>query len=261
MITNNGPVQTSIVRNLTRWEFRNLQLAGVRISVGRVFRRKYQIPIRCDECNPEEEEQLVARCTNSTQTFDEIRACSGSPFLSQGKLRENSISDQEIQDCLQTEPWWGEEDSPENGPNTDKHPIHTKVCRRCRDWYVANEMFHQVRTIAEFRTPLCKRHSLERANQSPLNACRCFNYINDKWRCSFCYGNTLHYLKSRADVFKIFLANVQIPWSHPWTYLTSLWAPREGPVCPIEGCFQPAWLDKTAERMHLCMGCDAICRI
>ncbi|MCJ1262383.1 hypothetical protein MMC22_002253 [Lobaria immixta] len=179
MITNNGPVQTSIIRNLTRWEFRNLQLAGVRISVGRVFRRKHQIPTRCDECNPEEEEQLLARCTNSTQTFDEIRACSGSPFFSQGKLRENSISDQEIQDCLQTEPWWGEEDSPENGPNTDKHPIHTKVCRRCRDWYVANEMFHQVLTIAEFRTPLCKRHSLEQANQSPLNACHCFNYIND----------------------------------------------------------------------------------
>ena len=255
---NNGPVQTSIVRNLTRWEFRNLQLAGVRIPAGRDFRRKYLIADRCDEWNPE---RRLRRCANTTKTFDEIKACSGSPAYSAGTILADSITDQEIKACLRPEVWWWREESPGNCPNADKYPECTKVCRRCRDAYAAEDLNDQLQTIAGFRTPLCKSHSLQQAKQLPLNACRCFDYIHDKWRCSYCYCDTLYYLTSRAHVFRTSLADVQIPWSHPWAYLTSLWTSRKRMVCPIKGCFQQPWLDETRDRMHMCMACEAICRI
>lgn len=256
MMTNNGPIQTSITRNLTRWEFRNLQLAGVRIPASRGFRRKHLIPDRCDEWDPQ---KRLRRCANTTKTFDEIRACSGSPAFSPGTVLEDSIAAQRTQACLRPEVWWWREDSQDNCPNAGKYPEHTKVCRRCRDSFAAEELNDQLRQIAGFRTPLCKSHSLQQAKQLPLNACRCFAFVNDKWRCSYCYCDTLYYLASRAHVFRISLVNKQIPWYHPWAYLTSLRAERRM-VCPIKGCFQQPWLHENRDRMHFCMACETICR-
>lgn len=269
MITNNGPVQTSIIRNLTPWEFRNLQLAGIRISVNREFQRRHQAPIRCNERDPVNPDE---RCPNTTESFDEIRACAGHPF---GCVKGKTFQDiwmgiwmgaEKTRPCIQNEPWHIQEkgwlvteSQPGNEPNTIQYPIHTKVCRRCRDYNAAESLNVQLRAIAHFRTPLCKWHSLEQARQSPLNACRCFAFINDKWRCRSCYSQTLSYLSGHAAVSRWFLTDVRIPWSQPRAYLRSLWTSSET-VCPIQGCFEQSWLDRTGESMQQCLGCNTISR-
>lgn len=251
LITNNGPIQESIMRNLTGWDFRNLKLAGVRITVSREFQRRHQIPIRCNERDP----QWPGRCDNTTETYDEIRACTGSPlwYLSRRAHIEKSLGDQKLQPCLL-------QGNPDNEPNTREYPIHKKACRSCRDFYRARELHDQLLAISELRMPLCKRHSLKQAKQFPLNACRCLDYVNDKWRCRRCYEETLYFLITRADLSRQSLANVRVPWSWPWAHLRSLWTSKTR-ICPIEGCFQKAWLSENRERMQLCLGCSSIIRV
>lgn len=268
MIINNGPIQESLLQNLTRWDFRNLQLAGVRISISPEVRRRHQIPTRCDEIGPE---NAGERCANTTKSFDEIRACEGHPVFDwsvQHNLKK-SLGAQEIEPCLRNERFPGWESNPEDEPNTREYPIHTKVCRRCRDLragIIARLLDEQLR-IADYGRRLCKRHSLEHANQFPINTCHCLDYLNNKWRCDQCYFDTLFYVETRATVLarSLRLKNERIPWSQPWAYLRSLWASHwgsEAQFCPIEGCMQQPWLDETRkERMQLCLGCNAISSI
>lgn len=260
MVTNNGPIQTSIIGNLSRWESTNLLLAGVRIPVSQKLLRKHQIPTRCSERVP----QSRARCPNSTESFDEIRACTGHPFgiLQEKKFLKQPLGAQETRPCLQVKWWRYQENDLDIGtePNTGKYPIHTKVCRRCRDFYATELWDEQLLMIAQFRAPLCKWHSLEQSNQLPHNACRCFAYINDKWRCQSCYVIAMFYLKNRADLYRESKLNAGIAWSQPLAYLRRLWG-SGGLVCPIKGCIQQPWHDITQERMQLCMGCCSICKI
>lgn len=60
MVGNNGPVHESIIRNLTRWDFRDLQLAGIWIAVNQEFHRKHQKPTRCNGKDPENRGQPVS---------------------------------------------------------------------------------------------------------------------------------------------------------------------------------------------------------
>lgn len=263
MIANNGPIQASIMRHLTTWEFRNLQLAGVRLPVSRAFQRRQLIPNRCNERDPDIPEN---QCANTTETFDNIRACAGRPMIDLPQIEmDKTIEAQKMQPCLKNE-WWRVRDSNQvNEPNTSNHPIHTKVCSRCRDRYAWEQLVEQVQRIATLRVPLCKRHSLEQANPLPPNNCHCYGYINDKWRCRRCNSETLYYLEYRAEVYRKSLADSRIPWSQPWASLRSLWAliqRSKRRVCPIEGCMRQPWLDRTKrERMQLCMGCNEISRM
>lgn len=260
MMNRNGPIQESVMRNLTHWDFRNLQLAGVRIPVSRGIQRKFLKPNRCNERDPE---SRFEQCTNTTRSIDEVRACVGRPsWFSRGKFRfEKWIGDQEIQPCLQTERYPAPESNPENEPNMGGCPIHSKVCRRCRDFYAARQLNEQLSIIGQFCTLLCKRHSLEHANQFPLNACRCHGYMNDNWRCNRCATDTIGYLDARAGMFGISLMQAKIPWYHPLARLRSLWGSR-GSRCPIEGCVRQPWLDGgNRARMQMCLGCNSITRM
>ncbi|MCJ1262347.1 hypothetical protein MMC22_002217 [Lobaria immixta] len=266
MVLNNGPVQTSIIQNLTRWEFLNLQLAGLRIPVGREFKRKMQIPTGCSEVNPRNRDEM---CAHTTESFDEIRACAGYPFRTPNGdfVMENWMADHRTQICLLNEPWRVQErhdlapgSRPDLEPNAEKYPIHTKICRRCHEFYAVQRLNEQLLMIADFRAPLCKQHSLELTYQFPLNACRCLAFINDKWRCRRCCVHSLNTLDIRAYVSKESLKNVRIPWSQPWAYLQSLWTP-DRPLCPIKGCFQQAWFDETGESVQMCLGCNRIIQI
>lgn len=268
MIANNGPIQESILRYLTRWDFRNLQLAGVRISINRQVRRQYQIPDRCDGTYPEDS---VERCINTTQSFDEIRACEGHPEVDweESELKKSTAA-QKISPCLQDQRFSDRARNPDNEPNTNKYPIHTKICRGCRDHLaaiVARDSDQQLRMIADFGRPLCEQHSLEHANRFPINACRCLDYMNNTWRCFGCFNDTLFYMKNRVCFLEnsIRHQNERTPWSQPLAYLRGLWSSvgaSEVPFCPIDGCMQRPWLDETRnERMQLCLGCNAISKI
>lgn len=254
LIENNGPVQESLIPHLTRWEFRNLLLAGVRVPVSRAFQRRHLKPTRCNENDPDAPGE---RCANTTESVDEIRACTGHPLWVSNRTfyLKKWTGAQEIRPCLQTERF--PEADLDDEPNTDNHPIHSKICRRCRDFYAAEHLDEQRWTMAQFSAPLCKRHSLAQAAQLPLNACRCFAYVNDVWRCRRCHRDSMYYLKLRADYFRKPLMDVDIPWRHPVKRLRSLWA-EERLVCPIEGCLRQPWAGQNGKGMRMCLGCNAI---
>ena len=259
IMLRHAPIQKAIIQNLTRWDFRNLQLAGIRVPVSRECQRKYLKPDRCNDYNPGHPGEL---CANSTAFVDEMRACEGRHiWFSDGVLHiKKWIGHQDIKPCLLSEKPLAWDSSEE--PNTDTHPIHTKVCKRCRDFYVAEHLNERLRTITtRFPKPLCKRHSLAHANRFPLNACRCAEILNSKWRCSTCLRETMDYLELRADVCRIWLTDVKVPWSHPISWIRNRVASWK-PLCPIEGCFRQPWIDEREhERMHMCMGCTCIIKI
>lgn len=92
MILSRGPTPTSTTRNLTRWDFKNLRLAGVRTPLNREFRRKHLQSHRCDERDSEKPEK---RCANTTELVEEIRACAGPRLAHEasetpGKLNKRS---------------------------------------------------------------------------------------------------------------------------------------------------------------------------
>lgn len=260
MFMSNGPIQTSIIQNLTRWELRNFQLAGVRVPRSRDFQKKHEIPNRCDQGNPEK--NAFEQCANTTKSFDEIRACIGHPLWVRHKnLHQENWAGAPNRPCLRNVRSLFRESNPEHQLNTAKYPIHTKVCRRCRDFYAFEDPDEQLQKIAEFQMPLCKKHSFQQQRRFPLNVCHCFDYVHDEWRCCHCYSHTMCYLIARSETFRESLTNVRIPWSQPFTRLRSLWAPSEGPVCPIEGCLRKPWLDRTRERMQMCLACCSISKI
>lgn len=266
MIANNGPVQESIMRNLTAWEFRNLQLAGVRISIGQQVQKKHLIPNCCSERDPENQDRM---CTNTTELFDEIRACAGHPLYEPDRrpALQRWIGNHKTKPCVQNKPWRVKErlphvpgSAPEKEPNTEEHPVHTKVCRRCREFYAAKSLNKQLLTIAQCRWPLCKHHSLTLAMEYPLNACRCVAYINDRWRCRRCAADTLACLKKRASKARPSVVGAKFPLLRPWTLLRIL-LQVPWPLCPIQGCYEQASLHETTDCMKLCLGCNAIISI
>lgn len=263
MMMRNTPIQTSVLRNLTRWDSRNLQLAGLRIEVSRELQRRHLIPVRCDEWDPE---NMGKKCANTTEVIDEIRACTGYPVITRWPIiLARRLEDEEIRLCLYNEQLEFWQRYPDDFSDTVGYPVHTKVCRRCRDFHAAKKLDEQLLMIARFRMPLCKQHSLEQANQSPVAACRCLDYLNGKWRCRSCCDETMYYMRRRAGIIRRSLKTVKTSWSSPWTYLQSLWVlvwGSEVQFCPIEGCMHQASLDENREeRLHMCLGCNAISRI
>ncbi|MCJ1467497.1 hypothetical protein MMC07_006122 [Pseudocyphellaria aurata] len=266
MITRCGPVLESIMQHLTRWDFRNLQLAGVRISVSREFQRRHHLPNRCDEVALATLANPKTYCDNTSETFD-IRPCMGSPMKVTKNgvlLLEQRLGSTRIQCCLRDEEWrwYLLQPNPDPEPNIDRFPIHTKICLPCRDASAAELLEEQSQVIARFNATLCKVHSLDHMTaQFPVNSCRCLAFVRDPWRCRRCYEDTLMYLGVRTEHPPPICQHIP-DWQRPWVYLKSLWdSCHSGPTCPIEGCFRPAWLDPTGARMQMCMSCYAITKI
>ncbi|MCJ1470949.1 hypothetical protein MMC07_009597 [Pseudocyphellaria aurata] len=149
MITSCGPLLESIMQNLTPWEFRNLQLAGVRTSVGQEFQRRHQLPNRCNEIH------FGTECDNTTESFD-VRSCKGSPMIvwKNGEiLLKEWVGTTPMGPCIRDD-WWRawklhvENPNPHPEPNQDQYPIHTKICRPCRDASAAELLGEQLLTIA-----------------------------------------------------------------------------------------------------------------
>ncbi|MCJ1470932.1 hypothetical protein MMC07_009580 [Pseudocyphellaria aurata] len=262
ILTSCGPVLESITQNLTGWEFRNLQLAGVRISVGREFQRRHQIPNHCNN-----EIHLGTECDNTTESFD-VRSCKGRPMIERKNgriLLEEWVGTTPMYSCLRDDWWRGwqllvDDPNPHPEPNRDQYPIHTKICRPCRDASAAELLEEQLLTIAQYNAPLCKVHSLDQTiAQFPHNACRCLAFVRDPWRCRRCYQATLAYLAHRAHIQPLF-RQFAPAWQRAWVYFKSLWA-SPGPVCPMEGCSRPAWLEQNSERIQMCLACKAITKI
>lgn len=256
MILNNGPVQESVIQNLTLWEFRNLQLAGVQIPANRKLQRKFLKPTRCSEYEPGDPGE---RCANSTATFDDIQACAGRPSYAVNNRPNVAewLGAQDMLPCLEQVIFQCTDDE----PNTSQHPIHSKVCKRCHEFYAEDGIAGRLQGIARFQTPLCRLHSLEQSKQSPLNACRCVDYMVGKRKCYYCHRCTYDYLTIRHTLFRDSIAEARIPWTRPFALLRHYLAP-DRLVCPIEGCMRNSWLDESRpERMQMCLGCNSITRL
>lgn len=218
------------------------------------------MPNRCDEWNPKTPE----RCANTTEFFDEIRACAGRPMRYKNQDLTESIWVQKTQPCLQNQILGFDKSGLDNEPNTDEYPIHTKVCRRCHDSVAARDLNWQLRYIASFRIAFCKEHKADLtvlADRFPLHTCRCRGYINDKWRCTRCYTETLLYLNARANAFRSSLTRVTTPWyQQPWKFFTSLFweSGPVGPGCPVKTCTQEPYYGDVPLDPRLCLGCSSI---
>ncbi|MCJ1465009.1 hypothetical protein MMC07_003624 [Pseudocyphellaria aurata] len=252
------------MQNLTRWEFRNLQLAGVRISVSREFQERHLLPNRCNEIIPT---RLKPQCDNTTESFD-VRSCKGRPrrMIKMFTIYlEERVGSTPMESCLRDDLWRLAlaSPNPDPEPNRDQYPIHTKICQPCRDASAEELLAEQSRMIARFNKPLCKVHSLDRRIASfPRNACRCLAFVRDSWRCRRCYEHTLSYLAYRANNKPPFHQSVPV-WQRVWVYFKSFWAspPPHEPVCPMERCSRQPWLEQYSERMQICLVCHAITNI
>ncbi|MCJ1470077.1 ATP-dependent Lon protease pim1 [Pseudocyphellaria aurata] len=230
VITSCLPVLESIIQNLSPWEIRNLQLAGVRIPVGREFQRRHHVPNCCNEISLI---RLGPPCDNTTESFD-VRSCKGRPMevKKNGKiLLEERVGNTPMEPCLRDE-WWrlilaNPNPDPHPEPNRDRYPIHTKICQPCRDVFVAELLEAALLTIARYNTPLCKAHSLDHAiAQFPPNACRCLAFINEPWRCRRCHFNALDYLAYRAHNKPPFRRSLPV-WRRAWVFFKRFWSSKQ----------------------------------
>lgn len=131
--------------------------------------------------------------------------------------------------------------------------------------YAGLKAEHQLLQIASFHRPLCQQHSLQQANQFPLNACRCFDHINDKWRCKECCDDAMACLETRCFLRNSAL-NLRLPvsWCRSnFRFFRDIWYEiwQVNRWCPISGCQNMSWYDETSmERMGQCMACNVITR-
>lgn len=180
--------QTSMLSNLTRLDFKNLQLAGIRISVSREIQQKYLLPSKCNEKLRTPGSESVT-CTNTTETVREIKACHGKHrqyknlALRPGLVKHVRGSKYPVE----------ESDEHEGGSFGSFN-----VCIQCRDRDRERRLAIESQTIRACRAILCRHHSLKYLHQRPYNMCRCRMFLDQHWRCHACSLDTLAVLGESA---------------------------------------------------------------
>lgn len=234
------PFQISVMSNLNRMDFKNLQLAGIRTPISKQLQRKYLIPTICHEklerpCfNP-------VVCSNTTQTIDEIKACYGAHGDRLG-LSMWSQPDKCIVPVRHFRHVRGLDrlvmaHSQNEVGNLDSFNICTHYHERDRQRRDANEDL----TIRTFHKNLCKLDCLEYLEQQPYNTCRCKMFLERYWRCHTCAMTTLQELSIRA--FRVL------------NYRDS----SIRAACPILGCSGLPWVSgRSSQQIMMCCACTAI---
>ncbi|MCJ1427961.1 hypothetical protein MMC29_005868 [Sticta canariensis] len=250
-------IQSSLLSNLNRLDFKHLQLAGIRTPVGRGMRRKYLVPSRCDEMIPTRPGSTnLVRCPNTSRTMDEIKTCHGTHHDGWGPRgrAEKWIEPRAVfkhvpdADVVQL-------------PATDHgHFDSFNVCIECHERDRHRRRAVEDLSIVSFHSNMCQPHCLEYIRQQPYNACRCRRFIEKYWRCNLCSLDTMNELKLRAQTFGDILEPVftfddsQSCYVDRRTQLT-----RSNDGCPILGCARPRWRSYAFDQqMFLCRACTAI---
>lgn len=255
-VTNQYPVLISVLPNLNRMDFKNLQLAGIRTPVSEEVQRQYLIPSKCDEKMVIVGMNTVT-CTNTTQTVREIKACQGihhDGFGMRGRhekwieparlFKHDGTSDSLVE-------------SNGNGGHFDTF----NVCIHCRERDRERRRPYEDFTIGRLHTTLCKHHCLKYLQRRPYNECRCRTYLDTYWRCHNCTLDTLGELRLRAQAFgKYFFMNFKFDTKiHRYVHEVTT-TERMRDVCPVLGCSGESWLTGPLDKqMFMCCACTAIC--
>lgn len=261
-LTTSYPIQESVLSNLNRLDFRNLQLAGIRTPISRQVQRQHLIPSKCNEkvrIFPATDE---VACHNTTQTVDEIKVCHGKFHDGHG-IRGRRDRWEEPQVIKHSNPrdargfWLMPSQS--KGGNFDSF----NVCIHCHDRDRQRRRVYEDYTIRTFRSPMCREHSLEYGEQRPYDACRCKMFLEKYWLCHRCAPDALDELKLRAKTF----GDVSYP-TFVWDLaLREYRDNRPGPAfkparhfgCPILGCTARPWLaGPVNKQVFMCRACTSI---
>ena len=247
-ITTSYTILTSVLSNLNRWDFRNLQLAGIKTGISRPVQRKYLIPSTCNQkfIFPREPGGQTV-CCNTTQTVDEIRTCHGrhdddSTMSYREKWVEPSVLSKHIRGQTKFVDITDE--------NQGGHFDSFNVCLHCidHDREVLGPCEEEV--IGRFKTRMCQVHALEHVENRPYNVCRCMGFVRKYWRCRSCAIHTLYSLEARCDDFW----GVKSP---TWFFEDEGDYPEE--KCPIADCPGEPWFDGPMDKqMWMCRSCTAI---
>ena len=261
-------IQTSLMRNLNVYDFRNLQSAGCQVLASPAIQSKHLLSIQCNE---------FRRMADSTS------ACGNTP------------QEVEMKPCL------GYSWSPDDGFRAPGNPSRTGhlhdgydqsinfwVCEECRHRNI--EYYHDVTASQIFYRRLCEVHSRE-LRMRPYNDCRCHVAAIEDWRCTTCTIGNAIMLMERVNKsyftasllvtvfgFWTLIIRPHLNWANwliwglirlqnflnttvtPWDVLLSLGIQRrewqfvkQAKLCPIEGCKRGAW--KHPRVMQMCLEC------
>lgn len=257
LFTTIYPFQSGVMSNLSRLEFKNLLLAGVRTPISHQLQKKHLIPSKCDEVLTIAGIGPVT-CPNTTQTVDEIKACHGMHHDGWGLRgrQETWIEPMRLFKHVRGSTALVMTSNDNEGGHFDSF----NVCIHCHDRDRQCRRPCENFTISQSRTVLCLSHTLEYAERRPHNACRCKMFLEKYWRCNVCSLDTLDELKMRAQSFG------ELPFPNfifdkaAGLYLDrASGTRRRRDVCPILGCTGPPWLSGPPDKqILLCRACTAI---
>ncbi len=195
-------IQESIMGNLDRVDFKNLQLAGVKmVSLGPELQRKHLTPIGCDE-EIFTLDGTRAQCLNMTNTIDTIGRCTGTYIL---------------RDPLAI-----------SGPFLRKVGCAHHICMPCRDGIEAQCSDFERGRLFTYCMPLCSEYSHYYPRQQvPPTECLCRTFLSAQWQCSPCCQDSLNALTKLAGILEG-KSLLKIPWA-PGNVILGL-------KCPIKNC-------------------------
>lgn len=251
-LTISYAIQTSVMSNLNRLDFKNLLLAGLRTPISLETRRKFLIPSKCDVTL--EHSDIISTCSNTTRTLDEIKACHGTHrdgYLDLQSRRERWIGLIRLLKHVRGSSTLGESTGETEAGHFDSFNVCIDCHNRDRQRLDRYENHH----IGLFRTLLCQFHALQHVEERPYNVCRCKMLLESYWRCHACSLATLGELRLRARTYKIASSTTS---STILTTRNGVWI-GEDRQCPIPGCTNPSWvLGPHEKQMWMCKACTAI---
>lgn len=252
------PFQASVMSNLNRLDFRNLQLAGIRTPISQQLQRKHLISSKCDEKLVNVPGSNPVACSNITKTVDEIKTCHGRHHDGLG-LRGRQQKWREPE-CLYKH--FPESDGLVRTSNENEggHFDSFNICIHCLNRDRRRRRTFENFTIRSFRTVLCRSHCLEYIQQRPHNVCRCRMFLEKYWRCHACSLDTLDELLLRAVTF----GDVPYP-SFIFDKCLRIYVDkstgteRKNGGCPILGCTGRSWLTAPLDKqVFMCRACTSI---
>ncbi|MCJ1462917.1 hypothetical protein MMC07_001521 [Pseudocyphellaria aurata] len=256
-VTNQYPVLISVLPNLNRMDFRNLQLAGIRTPVSEEVQRQYLIPSKCDE-------KLVivgmktVTCTNTTRTVREIKACHGIHHDGFGVRSRQARWIEPTRLFKHAHKSDSHIESNGDGGHFDSF----NVCIHCRERDRERRRPYEDFAIGRLHTTLCQHHCLKYLARRPYNQCRCRTYLDKYWRCHTCCLATLGELRLRAQAFgRYWFLNFEFDEKLGRYVHAVKKTERMRDMCPVLGCSGESWLAAPLDqKMFMCCACTAICK-
>ena len=234
-LSTSYPILISVMSNLNRMDFKNLQLAGLHTPISQEARRKHLVPSMCNS-----NFRGICICNNSTRKIDEIKTCHGRHRDGQDYRghRERWVEPPYLFKHVRGTDSFVQISNDNQGGHFDSFNV-------CIDCHKCSLFIEKI--IKEWHSSidscLAHRQALE---QRPFNACRCKMFVQKHWRCLACTRSTLKGLGHPANL------------NAPKVRKRSRRGNNADDVCPIDGCKAHAIRPMLQRQMLFCRACTAI---